>query len=128
MDDVGAQMARLARTLQREHSDVPKTLLAITAAVVTEVPGAEAAGITLVSGRTLETRASTGSVPEAMDALQVEVDEGPCLQALWEQRTILVTDMAAETRWPRFAARAAERGCAACCRCTCSPSAVTSAP
>jgi len=45
-----------------------------------------------------------------VDALQDETGEGPCLDAIYDQATVLVADMATETRWPRFAARAAAAG------------------
>ncbi|ERN45337.1 RNA binding sensor regulator [Prescottella equi NBRC 101255 = C 7] len=38
------------------------------------------------------------------------VDDGPCLQAIWEHETVRVDDMAHEDRWPRFAPRAADAG------------------
>ena len=38
--DIGAAMAMLARTLQREHSSEPATLQAVTTAAVRAVPGA----------------------------------------------------------------------------------------
>ena len=38
--DIGAAMAELARTLQREHSSEPGTLQAVTTAAVRAVPGA----------------------------------------------------------------------------------------
>lgn len=36
--------------------------------------------------------------------------EGPCLDAIWTQQTVIIHDMANETRWPTFAARAAALG------------------
>jgi len=45
-----------------------------------------------------------------MDELQTELDDGPCLTAIWEQETVHIPDMATESRWPRFAAAAAQAG------------------
>jgi len=45
---IGAAMAELARTLQREHSSEPGTLQAVTTAAVRAVPGAAQAVISLV--------------------------------------------------------------------------------
>ena len=47
-----------------------------------------------------------------MDALQAETGEGPCLSAVFEEQTLRVNDLAAEERWPAFAARAVEAGAA----------------
>jgi len=108
---LGAVMGELARTLQREHASEHHTLQAVTTAAVQAVPGAENATITLVVGSTkVQTRAATGARARRMDELQTELDDGPCLTAIWEQETVRIPDMATESRWPRFAAAAAEAG------------------
>ena len=106
-----AATSDLARSLQSVHGDVEATLRMITTRVLTGVPGTGHAGITLVtdSGR-LEPRATTGPLPEKLDALQGEVGQGPCLQALWSQQTVRVDDLGADPRWPAFSARASEEG------------------
>jgi hypothetical protein len=38
------------------------------------------------------------------------VQEGPCLDSVWEQRTVRIEDMRTEQRWPRFAAEAVPLG------------------
>ena len=112
-DALVAVASDLARSLQVVHGDVEATLQMITARMVEGVPGAQHAGITLVTeGGRLESRATTGPLPEKVDALQGESGQGPCLQALWSERTVQVTDMATETRWPLFASRALEVGVA----------------
>ena len=110
-DSVGAAMGDLARLLQAGHADLEYTLQAITAGAVDTVEGAQHAVITLVTGHgQVQSRAATGSLPDRIDALQTETGEGPCLQALWDQETVHVQDMATESRWPRFAPRAAGLG------------------
>lgn len=112
-EDLTAVMSRLARALQSEHGSVEDTLQAITSATVSGVPGAEFAGVTLVTGRRrLENRAATDPLVTALDTLQAEVGQGPCLQSVWEQETVRVDDMSTEERWPRFASRAAGMGVA----------------
>ena len=108
---LAAATSDLARSLQSVHGDVEGTLQMITARVLTGIPGAGHAGITLVtdSGR-LESRATTGAMPEKLDALQAEVGEGPCLQALWAQQTVRVDDLASDERWTAFTSRAVEAG------------------
>ncbi|WP_369137203.1 GAF and ANTAR domain-containing protein [Modestobacter versicolor] len=108
--DLGAVMGRMARTLQHEHGDVPATLASITAAAVRSVPGVDWASVSLVSGRRVSSQAATDARASALDALQTETGEGPCLDSLREQTTVLVPDFGTETRWPRFAARAAQVG------------------
>ncbi|MCF6506677.1 GAF and ANTAR domain-containing protein [Blastococcus sp. MG754426] len=109
--DLGEVMGQVARALQEEHGDVEATLQAITHAAVGSVPGAEESGITLVvDRRTVESRAPTGDLPRSIDRLQERLGEGPCLDALFEQRTVRIEDLREEDRWPRFAGEAADLG------------------
>jgi GAF domain-containing protein len=108
---LGDVMSRVARELQEEHGDVEGTLRAITAAAVHTVPGAQDCGISYVMGRSrIEPRAWTSDLPRAVDFLQNEVSEGPCLDAVWEQEIVRVDDLGTGDRWPRFAARASALG------------------
>ena len=108
---LGDVMSRVARELQEEHGDVEATLQAITAAAVTTVPGADECSISYVIGRRqVEPRAATGELPRHLDALQQELGQGPCLDAIWENRVVRVDDLRTDDRWPAFAARAAEQG------------------
>ena len=108
---LGDIMSRVARGLQEEHGDVEGTLRAIAAAAVSTVPGAEDCGISYVIGRArVEPRAWTSDLPQAVDVLQNEVAQGPCLDAIWDQRIVRMDDVGVEARWPLFAARAAKLG------------------
>ena len=108
---LGQVMSRVARHLQEEHGDVEATLQAITSAAVRVVDDADECGISYVVGRSsIESRASTGELPREVDALQTRVEQGPCLDAIWEQEVVRVDDVTAEDRWPRFAEQAAELG------------------
>ena len=82
--DIGAAMAELARTLQREHASEHDTLQAVTTAAVAAVPGAAQAVISLVTGRKKIIQAQAGTDPGAqhLDELQAELDDGPCLTAI----------------------------------------------
>jgi GAF domain-containing protein len=112
MADLAQVMCDVAAQLRpRRHPPVETTLAAITAAAVDAVPGAEDAGISFVVDRSrIEARAPTGEHPRALDALQDQIGEGPCYSAIREHQTVRAPDVAAEARWPRFAAAAGERG------------------
>jgi GAF domain-containing protein len=104
-------MGQVARSLQREHGDVEAVLQAITSAAVGAVPGAEECSISYVVGRrSVQSRAATGDLALRADELQDRDQEGPCLDAVWEQQTVRIDDMTAEPRWPRFARDAAGIG------------------
>ncbi len=75
------------------------------------MPGADFAGITLVGAqRRVENRGATDPLVAELDEVQANLGEGPCLDALWEHRTVVIDDMHTDDRWPRFAAAAADRG------------------
>ncbi|MCG5457454.1 GAF and ANTAR domain-containing protein [Micromonospora sp. PSH03] len=110
VDDLAAKLSDLARRLQHEDS-VEATLQAIAGAAVGTVPGAEQAALSVVEHRReIHTRAGTSDLVYAVDRVQYEVGEGPCLSAVYEQQTVHVPDMTVEGRWPRFTQRAAELG------------------
>ncbi|HEV2088819.1 MAG TPA: GAF and ANTAR domain-containing protein, partial [Cryptosporangiaceae bacterium] len=109
-DGLATRLSDIARSLQEEDS-AQDTLQAIVDAAVGTVPGAELAGISLIEGRQkVRTPAATDPTVEAVDQAQYETGEGPCLDALYEHRTIRLPDMAAEARWPKFTARIAGLG------------------
>lgn len=110
-DPVGGVLDRLSRTLQQEHLSVEETLQAITRAAAEGMPGARSAGVTLIDRRRgLHNRAATDDLPRQVDAIQVEVGEGPCLQTLRTRHTVRVDDLAFDPRWPQFSARVAAQG------------------
>ncbi|WP_233517366.1 GAF domain-containing protein [Geodermatophilus marinus] len=104
-------MGQVVRSLQAQHGDVAATLEAITAAAVRSVPGTDECGTRLVlERRKVESRAPTGDLPREIDRLQERLGEGPCLDAVHEQRTVRIDDIEGEERWPRFPAEAAGTG------------------
>jgi GAF domain-containing protein len=108
---LGDVMSRVARELQHEHGDVDATLAAITRAAVTTLPTADDCGISYVIGRSrVESRAPTGELPRAVDALQDELRQGPCLDAVWHEQVVQVDDVGSDPRWPAFGRRAADLG------------------
>jgi GAF domain-containing protein len=103
-------LGRLARSLH-EEAGVENTLREIASAAVSTVPGAREAGLSVIEAhREVRTRAGTSDLVYQVDQVQYDTAEGPCLDALYRQQTIRLSDMAAETRWPRFTTRAIELG------------------
>lgn len=101
-----------ARTADR--LDPHGTLVEIVRAAVQLVPGCDEASISVVLGRRKVTaEAASGDLPRAVDALQEGLQQGPCLDAAYQHATVRVSDMATETRWPRFAPAALAEGAAA---------------
>jgi GAF domain-containing protein len=103
---------RLVRTAQLlDSSSVHETLQRIVDLAVATVPGCDHAGISMVHGRRIATPAASDSVALRLDATQMESGQGPCLDAIADDQIFRCDDLAAETRWPAFSARAsAETG------------------
>lgn len=90
---------------QAEGIKIPR----VTQFAAAAVPGAEHAGISLIeNGKPPRTIAATGAVPVQVDAIQYELDEGPCVQALIQSDLVWSGDLTKDQQWPRFAPRAVE--------------------
>jgi diguanylate cyclase (GGDEF)-like protein len=78
---------------------------------IVDVLPVSAAGVTLVApGVSLRYVAASDQSALRFEQLQVEIGEGPCLAAARGGVAVLVPDLRADTRFPRFAARALEAG------------------
>ena len=101
-EDLAAELSRVALSLEHEE-DLQGTLDAIVGAATGTVPGAQHASISMVKDRReVITRASTSDLPRRTDQAQYDAGEGPCLDVLYQRRTVQVPDMATEQRWPGF--------------------------
>ena len=102
-------MSTLARNLEAEP-DEDQTLNGIVQSAVATVPGVRFGGITQVHRRHVFAQAPSDDLVRQCDQAQDELGEGPCLDSIWHHHTVIVNDLADDTRWPRFAARAIELG------------------
>lgn len=107
--DLAHDLSQMARALQGQD-DVQGTLDVIVAGAVGTVPGAQHASISAIRRRReVETLASTGEVPRAVDQAQYDTQQGPCLDTLYDAETVRLPDLGAE-HWPDFIARAQALG------------------
>ena len=97
--------AEVARSLLAQE-DVQHTLQKIVDLAVETLDGCDCAGITFLKGRQFSTPAASSDVPRAVDAIQYETVEGPCLDAIREHEVFRTGDLGHEGRWPKFSARA----------------------
>nr|WP_274617545.1 GAF and ANTAR domain-containing protein [Nesterenkonia sp. AY15] len=106
---MASQLGDLVRSLNQES---PEAILELVVAAAIElIPGAEEASLSVVTGREeVETVAPSSELLRRLDDLQVELTEGPCLEAIYSEQTIRVREMATEARWPVFAEKATEAG------------------
>lgn len=108
-DGLTERLATIARLL--DTGSGPETLQLIVDLAVATVPGCEHAGISFVHRRKISTPAASDAVALRVDAVQFEAGQGPCLDAIQEDRIFKTDDLSTETRWPLFAGRAhAETG------------------
>jgi GAF domain-containing protein len=109
-DALATQLSDLARHLQHEQSSAA-LLGEIVHAAVELIPGTDAGSITMVTERRhVSSEAASSELAEHVDALQEETGQGPCLDAVYQEQTVRVPDMAHEDRWPDFARRASDAG------------------
>ncbi|MET7279471.1 GAF and ANTAR domain-containing protein [Kribbella sp. NPDC005582] len=111
MDDSGLLEAagRLSKSLT--PGDLDHTLSRITAAAVEVLPLVEYASFTLKhSDGRVETAAPTDDLLWGVDAAQYELQEGPCYEAATESAHVISSDLAADTRFPRYAVTAVAAG------------------
>lgn len=107
---LAGRLGELARSLQGED-DFEATLATMVGAALDLIPGASDASISVVEARrTIRSHAPSSDLPSTIDALQEKFGQGPCLDAVWEQRIVRVPDLRHEPRWPAFAVAAAEAG------------------
>jgi len=101
---------RLADTLVDDY-DIIDVLDQLVGYCV-ELLAADAAGLLLVDSRgTLRVVAASSEDANLMELLQLEADEGPCMECFHSGLPVSVTDLGDTTsRWPRFVAAVAQRG------------------
>jgi GAF domain-containing protein len=104
LGNLAEQLAHAARELGSQ--DVEHTLVKSVHLAVDLFDGCDACGVTMVRrGAGLETPVSTGDMVVRGDALQYELGEGPCMDAVWTQEVVISHDLAEEERWPSWAPR-----------------------
>ncbi|HJV13320.1 MAG TPA: GAF and ANTAR domain-containing protein [Propionibacteriaceae bacterium] len=97
--------AHVPRELHAAPDEGEQLQLAVDLAVKL-ISGCDHAGVSMVAGRSICTAASSDNVVCRGDALQYELDEGPCLDSLRWRETVVSQDLRREERWPRWTPRA----------------------
>ena len=89
---------------------VAATLQRIVDLAVVTIDGCDACGIFLVKDESIATQACSDALVADLDRLQLDTDEGPCLDAVSEAATFYAMDLAEDSRWPRFGPSATALG------------------
>jgi GAF domain-containing protein len=108
-DELSAVFARMSGLLLSEET--VSTAVGLVGSLAMEtVPGAVGAGVSVIDERGRRSSGSTDARVERADALQYELDEGPCLAAAAGRQLARVDDLATDRRWPRWSAAVARLG------------------
>jgi GAF domain-containing protein len=106
--DFDERLAAIARELFNEP-DMQHTLQRVVDAAAENLDGEVWASVSLVKQRReVETPASSDDRAARADQLQYDLEEGPCLDAIWEQETFQIDDMTADGHYPRWSRAVAE--------------------
>jgi GAF domain-containing protein len=109
-EGLAEQFARIARALH-ETATAAETYRRVTEAAVATVPGCDHAAISLLDRHGgVVSVAATGAVPAAVDRIQYETGNGPCLNAITTHDRCGLVDLATDDRWPDFSRPAAALG------------------
>ncbi len=101
---VAQTFADLARIVH-ESPDLDSVCQAVVSAATQLVPGCQHASIMLREGQRYHTTAASDEIGARVDALEREVGEGPCVDAIETDAYHLDTDIATNSRWPKLAER-----------------------
>jgi GAF domain-containing protein len=101
------EFAEVARALQAQPGR-QGTLQTVCDLAVPLLNASDAA-ITVVGSGGFTTIATTSEVPNLVDRIQYETNEGPCLDAMREHEVFCSGDLTNEARWPLFAQQAYDK-------------------
>lgn len=106
---LAAQFAELAASLH-DQTSVRHTIEKVLAFAL-NATGADHSGVILVrAGKDIETAAATDPVVAKLDALQLELGEGPNLTVLTDQPIVVINDTRHDQRWPAWTEHLSESG------------------
>jgi GAF domain-containing protein len=108
-DDLRTSLAALSQlaTGQMELTDV---LTRVAEFAVLAIPGADGAGLTLMEAGHHDTIVASAPFVVEVDAIQYGIEQGPCITAAAEARTVRSGSLSSDAQWPAFGARVAELG------------------
>ncbi|SDE31243.1 GAF and ANTAR domain-containing protein [Auraticoccus monumenti] len=111
--DVAELSTVLEEVARRSHGEtsLEEALDLLVTAAQQTVPGADHVSISISrrNGR-LETIAASDDLVRRLDAVQHELGEGPCVEAVRQRQRRTSHDLHTDERWPRFAPRAVDLG------------------
>jgi GAF domain-containing protein len=99
--DLGTALSQMAGlVLSRET--VETALELVTTLAATATAGTLGSAVTVVDEHGKHSRAASNQTAEQADALQYELDQGPCLTAWRTRELVRIDDTTTDGRWPRW--------------------------
>jgi GAF domain-containing protein len=112
--DGDIRMAALFAELSEELSsnlDGPLTFQRVVDRALEVVPGCDHCGLHLRKAKgKAESATATDEIAAEADRIQDELQEGPCVDAAFQEQNFVVHDLRTDIRWPRWAAQASALG------------------
>ena len=108
-EDLRESLAGLSR-LASDRLPLEELLTQVATYAVRAIPGADGAGLTLLERDRADTIVATAPFVSEVDDIQYAMDQGPCISAAREGRTVLSGSLGGDPRWPRFGGRVARLG------------------
>lgn len=110
LDDPAGYFAGLSKELVSDH-DVQATLDRICRHALSVVPTSAFCALTVRRRRgRLDTLSHTDELALRCDELQYDLDEGPCVSSVEDDKPNLIRSTALDPRWPRWGPKVADLG------------------
>jgi hypothetical protein len=108
-DDLRSSLALLSR-LATGRMELADVLTRVAEYAVAAIPGADGAGLTLIEAGRSDTVVASAPFVAQVDAIQYGINEGPCITAASEGRTMRSGALSSDRQWPRFGPRVGRLG------------------
>ena len=99
--DLSAALGQMSGLLLSRET-VETALELVTTVAATTTAGTLGAAVTVVDEHGKHSKAASNEVAQQADALQYELDEGPCLTAWRTGELVRIDDTTTDGRWPRW--------------------------
>lgn len=96
--------------LLADSLDLEPLLTRVAELAVKAIPGADGAGMTMLDSQQPKTVVVSAEFVQQVEEIQRRFDEGPCVMADAQQRTIVSGSLGGDSRFPRFGPRAGRLG------------------
>ena len=107
--DLRESMAALSR-LATGPLKLTDALSRIAQYAAAAIPGADGAGLTLLEQGHADTIVASAPFVAEVDDIQYAIEEGPCITAALQGRTVRSGELGTDSQWPRFGPRVGRLG------------------